>query len=186
MLLASLLLPLMFAPPEVGEGLEAAQAIFDEACTLCHDASDDKINLDYYCCRSCRRIYDGKNVLADIRTLTLLLHTSWQKEQAKKGDTLFINWAKRGVLCDFDRAEILEADETDVDGNVILRRNIGVRDVPSPAINPLCGSVITIVVDGVLSVPFLDEVTDAPSYDRDDVATQATIGGRYEFRVAVQ
>ena len=44
--LASLLLPLMFAPPEGGEGLEAAQAIFDESCTLCHDAGDDKINLE--------------------------------------------------------------------------------------------------------------------------------------------
>jgi hypothetical protein len=43
MLLASLLLPLAFAPPE---GIEAAQAIFDESCTLCHDASDDKINLE--------------------------------------------------------------------------------------------------------------------------------------------
>jgi hypothetical protein len=43
MLLASLLLPLAFAPPE---GIEAAQAIFDESCTLCHDASDDKLNLE--------------------------------------------------------------------------------------------------------------------------------------------
>lgn len=43
MLLAPLLLPLAFAPPE---GIEAAQAIFDESCTLCHDASDDKLNLE--------------------------------------------------------------------------------------------------------------------------------------------
>lgn len=43
MLFASLLLPLAFAPPE---GIEAAQAIFDESCTLCHDASDDKLNLE--------------------------------------------------------------------------------------------------------------------------------------------
>src|SRR5690606_13581061 len=39
-----LLLPLAFAPP--AEGLEAAQAIFDESCTLCHDASDDTLNLE--------------------------------------------------------------------------------------------------------------------------------------------
>jgi hypothetical protein len=43
MLLVPLLLPLAFAPPE---GIEAAQAIFDESCTLCHDASDDKLNLE--------------------------------------------------------------------------------------------------------------------------------------------
>lgn len=44
MLLPALLLPLAFAPP--AEGLEAAQAIFDESCTLCHDASDDTLNLE--------------------------------------------------------------------------------------------------------------------------------------------
>jgi mono/diheme cytochrome c family protein len=43
MLLAPMLLPLAFAPPE---GIEAAQAIFDESCTLCHDASDDTLNLE--------------------------------------------------------------------------------------------------------------------------------------------
>jgi hypothetical protein len=46
--------------------------------------------------------------------------------------------------------------------------------------------VIAFLVDGVLSVPFLDGVSDAPSYDRDDTATEAGIGGRYEFRVSVQ
>jgi mono/diheme cytochrome c family protein len=46
MLLSPLLLPLAFAPPE-GQDLEAAaQAIFDESCTLCHDASDDNLNLE--------------------------------------------------------------------------------------------------------------------------------------------
>ncbi|NVB36906.1 hypothetical protein G6O69_03630 [Pseudenhygromyxa sp. WMMC2535] len=44
MLLASLLLPLAFAPPE-GD-LAAVQEIFDESCTLCHDASDDMLNLE--------------------------------------------------------------------------------------------------------------------------------------------
>ncbi len=80
----------------------------------------------------------------------------------------------------------MEIDERDADGNVTLQRNIGVRDVPSPTLNPLCGSVIAIVVDGVLAVPFLDGVSDAPSYDQGDVATVAGIGGRYEFRVSVQ
>jgi hypothetical protein len=80
----------------------------------------------------------------------------------------------------------LQVDQVDEDGNVTLQRNIGVRDVPSPAINPLCGSVVVIAVDGVLSVPFLANVSSAPSYDREDTATAATIGGRYEFRVSVQ
>ncbi|PRQ06423.1 DUF5777 family beta-barrel protein [Enhygromyxa salina] len=46
MLFATLLLPLAFAPPEAGGDLAAAQAIFDESCTLCHDSSDDLLNLE--------------------------------------------------------------------------------------------------------------------------------------------
>lgn len=80
----------------------------------------------------------------------------------------------------------LQIDEVDADGNVVLQQNIGVRDVPSPTLNPVCGSVIAVVVDGVLSVPFLDGVSNAPSYDRDDEVTIASIGGRYEFLASVQ
>ncbi|UCC31380.1 MAG: hypothetical protein JSU86_03710 [Phycisphaerales bacterium] len=80
----------------------------------------------------------------------------------------------------------LEIDETDADGNVLLQQNIGVRDVPSPTLDPICGSFIAVVVNGVLSVPFLDGVSNAPSYDRDDETTMASIGGRYEFLASVQ
>jgi len=78
----------------------------------------------------------------------------------------------------------LRVDVTDADDNVEVFRNIGIRDVPSPVGDPRCGSVIAIVVDGVLSVPFFDGAT--PSFDREDEATEALIGGRYEFRVSVQ
>ncbi len=80
----------------------------------------------------------------------------------------------------------LTVDTADEDGNITLQRNIGARDVPSPAANPLCGSVIVFMADGVLSVPFLADISNAPSYDRDDAATEAGIGGRYEFLVSVQ
>jgi hypothetical protein len=46
MMFATLLLPLAFAPPDAGGELAAAQAIFDESCTLCHDSSDDVLNLE--------------------------------------------------------------------------------------------------------------------------------------------
>ena len=81
---------------------------------------------------------------------------------------------------------VLNVDDVDGDGNVTLQRNIGVRDVPSPTNNPVCGSVIAISVDGVLSVPFLDAASGAPSYDGDDLNTEASVGGRYEFRVSIQ
>lgn len=82
--------------------------------------------------------------------------------------------------------QALRVDNRDEDGNVILRRNIGVRDVPAPVPDPTCGSVVPITMNGVLTVPFLDEVTSAPSYDRADTPTEAGIGGRYEFIVSVQ
>jgi len=82
---------------------------------------------------------------------------------------------------------ILQVDDVDEDGNVILRRNMGVRDVPSPIPNLICGSVVAILVDGVLSVPFLEEAnTSDPSFDTNDEQTTAGIGGRYEFGVSVQ
>ena len=79
----------------------------------------------------------------------------------------------------------LQQDDVDVDQNVLLQRNIGVRDMPAP-VNPLCGSVVAIVLNGVLRVPFLTGVDDNPSYDREDQTTIAGIGGRYEFVVSVQ
>lgn len=81
----------------------------------------------------------------------------------------------------------LQVDEIDEDGNVLVRRNIGVRDVPSPIPEPLCGSVVTIVMNGVLSVPFLDEFgIEFPSFDQDDASSVGGIGGRYEFVVGVR
>jgi hypothetical protein len=82
----------------------------------------------------------------------------------------------------------LQIDDVDADGNTILRRNVDVRDVLSPTTNIVCGSVVAVVVDGVLSVPFLQGVPNnsAPSFDQDDDATVASIGGRFEFRVTVQ
>lgn len=80
----------------------------------------------------------------------------------------------------------LQVDDLDEDGNVILPRNIGVRDVLSPVNNLLCGSVVAVVINGVVSVPFLEGQSDAPSVDQADEATVARIGGRYEFRLSVQ
>lgn len=80
----------------------------------------------------------------------------------------------------------LELDDVDEDNDVILRRNVGIRNTVVPVADPLCGSVIGIVMSGTLTVPFLDGVDDSPSYDQDDETTEATIGGRFEFLVTVQ
>lgn len=82
--------------------------------------------------------------------------------------------------------EALQTDDVDADGNITLQRNVGVRDVPSPVTGLSCGSVVAVVINGALSVPFLSGVSDAPSYDIGDERTVARIGGRYEFVVTVQ
>lgn len=82
------------------------------------------------------------------------------------------------------RSQIPPAFRTlQVDDGTLLA-NIGIRDVPGPVVNPLCGSVVAITVNGVLTVPFA--ITDSPSYDQDDAASIASIGGRYEFRISIQ
>jgi len=77
----------------------------------------------------------------------------------------------------------LQVDQTDADGNVILEQNIGVRDVIAPINNVTCGSVIGLTISGTLSVPFLRNVDNSPSFDRDDEQTVGRIGGRFEFRL---
>ncbi len=84
------------------------------------------------------------------------------------------------------RFQPLQIDQVDEDGNVIVVSNIGIRDQPAPITDPICGSVITITMDGVLRVPFLDGVDDSPSFDQDDAQAVASIGGRFEFLVGVQ
>jgi len=83
------------------------------------------------------------------------------------------------------RFRALGIDEVNEDGDLILQRNIGVRYTLSPVPNVICGSVVVITVQGTLAVPF--QITpDAPSFDQDDLATVAQIGGRYKIIVILQ
>ena len=87
----------------------------------------------------------------------------------------------------------LQPDQTDEDGNVLLQANIGIRDFPAPVINPICGTVVAIIMNGTLRAPFLSGVPDIdgegvlndPSFDINDAPSVAAIGGRYEFLVTV-
>lgn len=80
----------------------------------------------------------------------------------------------------------LALDEVDDDGNVLVQRNVGIRDTVAPTTNVLCGSVIAVSITGTLTAPFLDVASNDPSFDIEDEATIARIGGRYEFKVSVQ
>lgn len=78
------------------------------------------------------------------------------------------------------------ADVVDQDGNVEVQRNVGIRDTVAPTTNVLCGSVIAVTISGTLTAPFLDVASADPSFNVDDEAAIARIGGRYEFGVSVR
>ncbi len=80
----------------------------------------------------------------------------------------------------------LQVDDVDEDLNTLLQRNIGIRDAPGPVDDPLCGSVVAIVVNGVLSVPFFAQGGGTPGFDILDARSAASLGGRYEFRVTLR
>ena len=80
----------------------------------------------------------------------------------------------------------LGVDEVDEDGDLVLQRNIGVRNTLSPVPNLICGSVVVITLEGTLAVPFQIPTTNDPSFDQDDEVAVAQIGGRYKFVVILQ
>ncbi len=83
---------------------------------------------------------------------------------------------------------ILQGDEVDNNFNVTLQRNFDIRDVPVPASNVQCGSVVAFILTGTLRVPFVvDELGQtAPGYLDGDNAAQASNPGRFEFQTAVR
>ena len=78
----------------------------------------------------------------------------------------------------------LDVDTVDANMNVVVSRNISIRNLPAPVDTPRCGAVIAIVMDGALTVPFFRG--NAPSYDSSDRFSAGTVGGRYEFLVSIQ
>jgi len=114
--------------------------------------------------------------------------TTFEQEEVTNtgGTTIEIEYQPRDRIP--PQFTALQADDVDEDGNVILQRNVGIRDIPGPTTNIICGSVVAITINGVLSVPFLDveEAEGAPSYDIEDEPTVAGVGGRYEFIVSIQ
>jgi hypothetical protein len=107
-----------------------------------------------------------------------------QVETTDDQGAVIINYQLQGVTVPQFRP--LVVDTVDEDGNTILQSNIGVRDTAAPVTNPACGSVVAIVLNGVLTAPFLTDVDPGPSYDINDAQTVASIGGRYEFAVSIQ
>jgi hypothetical protein len=75
----------------------------------------------------------------------------------------------------------LQVDDVDERLNVVVTRNIGIRDQPGPVIDVVCGSVVAFILEGTLEVPFVQDENGAlvPGYLDTDEPSEATIPGRY-------
>jgi hypothetical protein len=89
-----------------------------------------------------------------------------------------------------DGPEFVPLQVDDVDATTLtatVQRNISIRDLPSPVDNPTCGAVVTIQLSGVMSVPFIASPDGVvPGFDVIDTNRAASLGGRFEFQVAIQ
>ena len=88
-------------------------------------------------------------------------------------------------------------DEVDDNLNITLRRNYSVREAPAPAVDLSCGSMIGIVMEGTVSMPFTEPEDDpedefvagrsaVPGFVDTDAPAEASIPGRFKFTVQVR
>ncbi len=82
----------------------------------------------------------------------------------------------------------LLVDEVDDNNTIIVLRNFGTRDIPAPATNLLCGTVVAIVLNGTLTVPFVvDENGETvPGFLDTDEGSQTSIPGRFDLVLTLQ
>lgn len=69
-------------------------------------------NLTFYGCRACNQ---SREFLEGIRYVIAILNTAWTEIQLQRNDTLHINWLVRRALFDFDRVEIIQAPDEEVE-----------------------------------------------------------------------
>ena len=83
---------------------------------------------------------------------------------------------------------VLQPDGVDSNNNITLLQNFDIRDVPVPATNLQCGSVVGFTISGTLRVPFVvDELgQNAPGFLDTDTLSQAASPGRFEFRTTIR
>ncbi|MCP4590313.1 MAG: hypothetical protein GY842_06195 [bacterium] len=76
----------------------------------------------------------------------------------------------------------------DASGAVDVVRNFGTREVPGFPTNLTCGSVITFVLSGEMTLPFVvDEAnSNVPGYLDTDTAAQQALPGRFQLTVDVR
>ncbi len=88
-------------------------------------------------------------------------------------------------------------DEVNVDLNVTLLRNFGVREAPASVRDLRCGAMVGIVMSGTVRVPFtgpedepedefVQEHSEIPGFVTTDTTSQASVPGRFKFQIQAQ
>ncbi|GEM_PF-2389968 len=85
--------------------------------------TDMSLGVRYYRCRSCRRDYPDGDDWESFEEVVAILHQKWNSASMVKGGRLYVNADKRGGLFDFDRVEIHEADDVQVERFVMAVSN---------------------------------------------------------------
>lgn len=70
------------------------------------------VSFTYYGCRACAQ---SREFLEGVKRVVAVLDTAWPEPQLRQKGTLRVNWLARHVLFDFDRVEIIQASDQDVE-----------------------------------------------------------------------
>ena len=86
------------------------------------------------------------------------------------------------------RFDPLLVDTVDDSGTVVVTKNFGTRDVPGFPANVTCGSVVTFVLSGDLTLPFVvdENGNTVPGFLDTNAAIQEAIPGRFQLEVSVR
>lgn len=71
-----------------------------------------QVDVTFYGCRACKQ---SREFLEGIHHLVGILDATQSKEQVRQADTLRVNWLTRRTLFDFDRVEIIQASDEEVE-----------------------------------------------------------------------
>lgn len=100
-----------------------AQALCGPCLTRLELYNDASIGAQYYRCRSCHRDYVEGDRWQSFGEVVAILHQKWNSASMIKGGRLYVNADKRDGLFDFDRVEIHEADDVQVERFVMAVSN---------------------------------------------------------------
>lgn len=84
---------------------------------------DEAIGASYYRCRVCGQIWDATHFVPDVQGIVGVLSRGWQDRMRAEDSLLLVNAMQVGAQADYDRIEIRDAGDVDVERFVIAIRN---------------------------------------------------------------